>query len=475
VDVNYFNNSLSPYGSWVNVDGYGRCWRPTVVIYDSSWRPYCDRGHWVYTDYGWYWDSDYSWGATFHYGRWFNHPRFGWCWWPDTDWASSWVTWRSSDDYCGWAPLPPFAVFRPGVGFFYRGASVSVGFDFGLNADCFTFVSPGHFSERHPRYYRVEPQRVAQIFHQTTVVNHFDVNRQFIVNNGISAQRIGTLTHRDMQPVHVGALPNATRQGWRGDEVHSPAHGSGVGEPGGNGQRDFSNPGLRHGPVLRDNQSSGNGFVPAPTPGRTWYGQNGSSLVSGQVITHPVVTQPTISHPVIVPPANHPPTPGTPFNHDQQHNDPGQMQTEFHGTQHQFNSPVATTTSSGASHWQQNQNHPSQSPAIATPPPMQPRQFNQPVTTTTSPGANRWQQNQNLQPQAPPVVTAPPVQQRQFTAPVTPPPTEYRQQHNDNQQAATTAAPHNNAPATTQPQVQVHAQSQQPSQGKDNNWQAQNH
>ncbi len=66
-----FYDSLSPYGSWVEVDGYGRCWQPTTVVVNSGWRPYFDGGRWVYTDCGWYWRSDYSWGwAPFHYGRW---------------------------------------------------------------------------------------------------------------------------------------------------------------------------------------------------------------------------------------------------------------------------------------------------------------------------------------------------------------------------------------------------------------------
>ena len=89
-----FNDTLAPYGSWVEVDGFGQCWQPTTVIYDPDWSPYCDRGHWVYTDYGWYWDSDYAWGVTFHYGRWFRSAQFGWCWCPDTVWAPSWVLWR---------------------------------------------------------------------------------------------------------------------------------------------------------------------------------------------------------------------------------------------------------------------------------------------------------------------------------------------------------------------------------------------
>ncbi|MGN6642006.1 MAG: DUF6600 domain-containing protein, partial [Verrucomicrobiota bacterium] len=85
VTYEYFYNSLSPYGAWVNVDGYGLCWQPTVALVDTSWQPYGDRGRWLYSDYGWYWASDYSWGwAPFHYGRWFHHSRRGWCWAPDT-------------------------------------------------------------------------------------------------------------------------------------------------------------------------------------------------------------------------------------------------------------------------------------------------------------------------------------------------------------------------------------------------------
>src|ERR1019366_2058742 len=52
VTMNYFYDPLSPCCSWLVLDGYGRCWRPTAVIYDSTWRPYCDRGYWLDTDYG---------------------------------------------------------------------------------------------------------------------------------------------------------------------------------------------------------------------------------------------------------------------------------------------------------------------------------------------------------------------------------------------------------------------------------------
>ena len=145
-DVTYFYDSLAPYGTWVQLDGYGWCWQPTAVVVTPGWRPYCNGGYWVYSDYGWYWQSTYSWGwAPFHYGRWHLHARCGWVWLPDRVWGPAWVTWRTGGDYCGWAPLPPYAVFDVHHGWRYNGVSVSAGFGFGLGSDAFLFVSFNNF------------------------------------------------------------------------------------------------------------------------------------------------------------------------------------------------------------------------------------------------------------------------------------------------------------------------------------------
>src|SRR5262245_3110520 len=149
--VSYFYSSLAPYGSWVDVEGYGLCWQPTVVVSNPGWRPYCDRGRWMWSDSGWYWYSDYSWGwAPFHYGRWCSYPRLGWIWVPDTCWGPSWVSWRSSSSFCGWAPLPPACHFRPGFGFSYFGSSFgfSFGTDFGLSFAHYNFVPTYRFCDR---------------------------------------------------------------------------------------------------------------------------------------------------------------------------------------------------------------------------------------------------------------------------------------------------------------------------------------
>lgn len=224
VTANDFYNVLNPYGAWINVDGYGLCWRPTVVVYNSGWQPYCDRGHWVYTDCGWYWDSDYAWGITFHYGRWFNSPRYGWCWWPDTVWAPSWVTWRSSADYCGWAPLPPFSAYQPGVGFTYRGKNVSVSFGFGLASSCYTFVSAGHFCAPQPRSYCVPHHDLARIYGRTAICNDYRWHNHRIVNNGVSVTIIGSASRHPIKAVSIGSLVNVDRPGWHRQILRHEEH-----------------------------------------------------------------------------------------------------------------------------------------------------------------------------------------------------------------------------------------------------------
>ena len=193
------------------------------------------------------------------------------------------MTWRSGGDYCGWAPLPPLAVFRPGFGFFYRGVSVGLDFDFGLDAGYFMFISPSHFCDRRPRSYCVEPARVTQVFHQTTVINNFSGNNHTFVNHGIPVEHIRNVTHHTIEPVHVGSLPNAGRQGWRGEGFdRSPQRGPAEN----NGRRNFSNGNgeLHQGSALHNDQGNiGNAIhheniSQSPQGGRQGGNQAGSSL-----------------------------------------------------------------------------------------------------------------------------------------------------------------------------------------------------
>lgn len=201
----YFYDSLSPYGSWINIDGYGPCWQPTAVVANPGWQPYCDHGSWSYTDCGWCWVSDYSWGwAPFHYGRWFHHNRWGWCWAPDTVWGPAWVSWRYGDAYCGWAPLPPAACYRPGFGFTYFGRSVGFGFGFGLTASSYLFVSLDHFHDRSPGRFRVPHREIGRVWGATAVHNQMiRGNNNLLINRGVPVSRVATASHTEIRPIHV--------------------------------------------------------------------------------------------------------------------------------------------------------------------------------------------------------------------------------------------------------------------------------
>lgn len=231
VTVNYFYDTLAPYGSWVAIGGYGNCWRPTVCYYNPAWQPYCDHGRWVYTSCGWYWASSYGWGCTFHYGRWFRSPTYGWCWYPDTVWAPSWVTWRYSNNYCGWAPLPPHTTYQAGVGIAYNGRGISVGFGFGLGANCFTFVPTQYFCSPHPRTYCVAPAQVTQVYNNTTVVNNYNVNNRLIVNHGIPAQTIATASRTTIHPIPIRQARALDPRPWSGQSYNSPGSAYGVQHP----------------------------------------------------------------------------------------------------------------------------------------------------------------------------------------------------------------------------------------------------
>ncbi|HEU4475185.1 MAG TPA: DUF6600 domain-containing protein [Methyloceanibacter sp.] len=100
-----FYDRLTPYGNWIWLQGQ-YVWVPRNV--GPQWRPYTV-GRWVYTDrYGWMWSSREPFGwATYHYGRWGYSNRVGWFWVPGNRWAPAWVSWRQSDNYLAWAPLPP--------------------------------------------------------------------------------------------------------------------------------------------------------------------------------------------------------------------------------------------------------------------------------------------------------------------------------------------------------------------------------
>ncbi len=196
VNYDYFHDQLAPYGAWVDVPGYGWCWRPSVAA-NPYWRPYCDQGHWIYTDDGWYWQSDYGWGEiAFHYGRWYR-DGVGWLWVPGYDRGPAWVAWRHADGYCGWAPLPPAAEFRAGVGLSFHGR-VGVDLDFGLGPGEFTFVSYDRFWDHDIHRFILPRERVEVVFRGSAIHNGYAFDHGRFIVEGVGHERIGLYTHREV-------------------------------------------------------------------------------------------------------------------------------------------------------------------------------------------------------------------------------------------------------------------------------------
>jgi hypothetical protein len=209
------------------------CWEPTATIADPFWRPYLNQGHWIYTDAGWSWQSDYSWGAVpFHYGRWtlFNAH---WVWVPGYDWAPAWVCWRQADESCGWAPLPPGATFTAGVGLSFNG-HLAVDVDFGLGVEAFTFVGYDHFWDYNLHPFLLPRDRIEFAFRGSHIMNGYRMDHGRFIVEGLGRDHMGAFTHRevrvdrDMHDPHFQGHGGFDNRG--GHDVHgSPGFNGGAG------------------------------------------------------------------------------------------------------------------------------------------------------------------------------------------------------------------------------------------------------
>jgi hypothetical protein len=188
-----FYSSLSPHGEWVNCS-YGNVWRPMHV--QHGWRPYL-HGRWVWTDYGWYWLSSEPFGwATFHYGRWQYDDYYGWIWIPDDVWGPAWVEWRYSDDYIGWAPLPPTAYFS---------FSVGVSFDVGWNAPIhyWNFVPCRSFTSVTVNNYVQPVERSRRFFGSTRSVRNIEADGDRVMNRGVDVGFVERRTRSRIERTEV--------------------------------------------------------------------------------------------------------------------------------------------------------------------------------------------------------------------------------------------------------------------------------
>lgn len=220
VTEDYFYSALAPYGTWINIPGYGPCWQPCAAAYNPGWAPYRTLGQWIYTDYGWYWLSGYSWGwCVFHYGRWFHDARRGWLWWPSTTWAPSWVYWRYWSNYCGWAPLPPHCYYSEETGLMYKGVSIPPNYDFGLDANLFDFVPMANLCDANIEHPSLSAAQSAQVFARSQSIADINSNDRIIANDGIPVSWIAKFQRGAMRSVTIRPEKTVPAPGARGEMI----------------------------------------------------------------------------------------------------------------------------------------------------------------------------------------------------------------------------------------------------------------
>lgn len=231
--VQQFYSDLAPYGTWYQVPSYGWVWRPSVVVVNANWAPYRHGGRWLWTDQGWYWSSDYSWGwAPFHYGRWYSDVRLGWCWVPGSVWGPSWVTWRYTGGHVGWAPLPPACGWSSGFGLTWYGSRVGVGFGFGLSHSYYTFVPKGRFCYRNVGYHAVPHTEVSAVYQNSTVINNVIVgNNNTIVNQGVGYSKIASAVRGEVPKARIETLPSESTRPLRADRLDRSRDGMVIYKP----------------------------------------------------------------------------------------------------------------------------------------------------------------------------------------------------------------------------------------------------
>jgi hypothetical protein len=199
-----FQADLAPYGEWFEYGSYGWVWRPRHV--HSGWRPYID-GHWVFTDVGWTWIADEPWGwAPYHYGRWFYDSGYGWVWVPGDEWAPAWVSWHSGGGYIGWAPLPPWVVWSPGVG---------IAVDVSLEPSTFVFVPEREFVASDVRRFAVPIERNEIVIRNTRNVTNYTVTGSRIVNRSVDPREVERAVGHSIAPQRVDRLHAAAPRALR--------------------------------------------------------------------------------------------------------------------------------------------------------------------------------------------------------------------------------------------------------------------
>jgi hypothetical protein len=210
-DYSQFYDQLEEHGRWKEHPRFGYVWLPNAD--DGNWRPYTV-GHWVNTEeHGWYWNSEEPWGwATYHYGRWVRDEEEGWIWIPGREWAPAWVAWRESDEYIGWAPLPPEAEWVPGRGELSFASSY---YDSPRFEPFWIFIRPMHMVTPGLHRHIMPRSRAPYILRNTSYVTNYSFVDRRVYNGGIRVNLVERSINRSLPPVRIVSTDSHREHGFK--------------------------------------------------------------------------------------------------------------------------------------------------------------------------------------------------------------------------------------------------------------------
>lgn len=200
VTLEMLDAEVSPHGDWIIVPAIGRAWRPAARVVGRTFVPYATHGHWTFTQDGWVFDSDLSWGwATFHYGRWVRDVAYGWVWIPGVNWAPAWVRWRSGDGYVGWVAAAPSS--------------------FRVVAAHWVFVEERKFLQRDLFKHVVAPRFVAALYQRTLPSTAYVMRSGVRWDTGPAVEVISRAAETEVRPApRRPTVPERVRRRWVGSD-----------------------------------------------------------------------------------------------------------------------------------------------------------------------------------------------------------------------------------------------------------------
>ena len=207
VSVSLFYEHLAPHGRWFQHPRWGWAWFPLNA--GADWRPY-SRGNWVWTDeYGWYWVSNEPFGwATYHYGRWAYDEQYGWIWIPGGTWGPAWVAFRYGDDDIGWAPLPPETIDAS-----YGWDPVYTDLAASYYVPRWLFVPRRHFLSHRVYAYAAASARNGDFIGRTRNVTRYERGRRGVFNRSIDPKRLEAALGRRIVAARVSNVSGPRQVG----------------------------------------------------------------------------------------------------------------------------------------------------------------------------------------------------------------------------------------------------------------------